>query len=619
MFHLARFVRTLRIGVVVLPVIVCVLAGCRAPFESRFQQHVNLLASDDWEGRGIGSPGLDASSTYIRNWFRQTGLAPGGDKGTYFQRFNMTMHRTLTDESYLTVEGDAEPLRQGVDFIPFNFSSDEAFEGEVLFCGYGIVAPEKDRDDFAGRDVEGAVVIIVRGEPPAWMDEDGRPTRYAAFREKVYNAKDRGAVAVLIVNQKPGEGEEDNLLEFVEQDAAEYGIPAFHIKRRVADALIAKVGGLAAHGFGSLQKLEEVLNTDKDALVALAGVKVSGKAGFKKIDEPTSNVVGVLRGEGYLADECVVIGAHYDHLGVKVPMLRKFKDGKLVHETLEPQIHNGADDNASGTSGLLEIARRFAAGPKPKRSIVFVAFTAEETGVHGSKYYVEHPTYPLEDTAAMLNMDMIGRLATDSNEIQVFGVKTGTEFEGILERAARRTGLTVRPTPGAGGGSDHLPFVRKAIPSLHFFTGIHEDYHKPSDDAEKINADGGDRIVSLVYRTAMKLANDKGRPTFQVVKRTSKVKTGDTPSYRVVMGLAPNYGEADLPGMGFDSVTPDGPADLAGMKVGDRIIRIGGKDIANIYDYMAATRGNKPGDTVEVVVLRDGEEVALQVTLAAAR
>ncbi len=607
---LPQWSRRLRSGIVLLFVLV---AGCAGGLERRFQGHINYLASDELEGRGVGSPGIELAADYIAGQFASVGLVPAGDARTYFQTFSMTLRRTLTDESRLAFTGDKIERRLGTDFIPFSFSSDESFSGGVTFCGYGIVNPDKSYDDFKDIDLTGKVAIMLDGEPPTWSGGGDRPTRHAMHQSKVYNAKDRGAVAVLMVNQKPAEGEPDRLTEFVAEGADAYGIPAFHITRSFAD------DRLAAARVGLLDDLQQKLDAGGYASADLAHAQLSGQAGFKKTSAPTRNVLGIRRGTGPLAEEFVLIGGHYDHLGVRKPMMRKFKAGKLLPDDAGPQIHNGADDNASGISGLIEIARMFAAAPPPRRSILFIAFTAEESGLHGSKYYIEHPAVPLERTAAMLNMDMIGRLKTGDDQVQVFGVQCGKGFLEILEPAGRAARLTVAPAVDEGGRSDHAPFIRKQIPALHFFSGNHADYHQPSDDSHKINARGGARIAKLVYGTAKELAERDARPEFQVVKSEKKDQPAATTTFRVVMGLTPNYADDGTPGMGVDAVSSEGPAELAGVKAGDRIVRIGGKSIANVYDYMAATRNNKAGDIVEVVVLREGREQSLKVTLAPAR
>lgn len=580
----------------------------------RFRAQIAFLADDRLEGRGVGSKGLDVAADYIADRFKEIGLEPAGDGGTYFQSFPMTLQRTQTDRSrFVFVDREPVPALHK-DFEPYSFSSDDAFTGDVVFCGYGIIAPDRQRDDFAGADVTGKVALMFVGEPPSWADENGFPSKHAMLRNKVYNAKDRGAVAAIFVNTKPPVDGADRLPEFSTDDPDEYGLPAFHLARSIADERI-KAGGL-----GSLDELQTKLDGGAVASGWVAHLQASGQMAFEKRTAQARNVLGLLRGEGPLAEEWVVIGAHYDHLGLRRPMARTFKEGQLVAAPTEPAIHNGADDNASGVSGVIEIARMFKADTaKPRRSILFVAFSGEEAGLHGSKFYTQTPREPLDKTVAMLNLDMVGRLDPTKNKVEVFGVATAAEFASILDRAAVPLGLSIASGVDEGGRSDHAPFVRKQIPALHFFSGQHSDYHKPTDDTDKINAEGGARIAMLIHRTAREIADYDSRFAFIAPKKPAEGERGPAPSYKVVMGLAPSYSDDGKPGMGVDAVNSDGPADLAGMKAGDRIIRIADKKIANIYDYMAATRNNKPGDEVEVVVVRDDKEITLKVKLAGAR
>ncbi len=587
-----------------------VLSGCTTGLERRFQSHIDYLASDDLEGRGVGTQGIELAANYIAAQYKEIGLRPIGDDGTYFQSFPITLARKLTDNSYLTVASDSTPRRLKKDYIPFHFSSNQSFEGDVVYCGYGITAEDKQHDDFMHIDAKGKVVLVLRGKPEGWEDDGGFMRDYGSFRNKIYNAKDRGAVAVLVVNQAPQEGQVDELVAFERHSAADFGIPAFHISRAYAKTML-ELGGA-----DSLEQLQKRSDEGGYVSKALANVKVSGHAAFEQKKAPTHNVVALLPGCGSLKDEYIVIGAHYDHLGIARPMMRKFKDGKIVKEKLPPQIHNGADDNASGVSGLIEIARTLSGQQGPRRGVLFIAFSAEETGLHGSKYYVDHPLVSKSDTVAMLNLDMIGRMPAKKSVLEVFGANSGDMFEPLLTKAARPLGILIAPSPDTGGRSDHAPFVREQVPSMHFFTGQHSDYHKPSDDAHKINARAGAKVVRLISRVAGELAGSTSRPKFQKIDQAKLPSPGGTPTYRVVMGISPGYGDDGGVGMKVEAVNPQGPADLAGIKAGDYIINIGGKKVANIYDYMASTRNNNPGDTVDVVVVRDGREIKLKVTLS---
>lgn len=601
-----------------LTLLCCLPLACATELQKRFQSHIDYLASDELEGRGIGSDGLQLAAEYIAHQFELVGLEPAGDDGGWFQSFSMTVDRKLTDQCQLAVTGESAELARDKDFIPFGFSSNEAFDGEVVFCGYGIVDSDRSHNDFAHVNLKGKVALIIRHEPADWADESGQFTRNAMFRNKVYNAKDREASAVLIVNQSSEEDDADELMRFVSHSPDAYGVPAFHITRKLAGTLLAR-GGLR-----SLEELQADVDDGKLVSAPLAGVSVSGRAGFEVVTATTSNVIGRLPGVGPLSDEHVIIGAHYDHLGIRKPRMRRFRRGQIVRQEAKAEIHNGADDNASGVSGLIEAARILAAEPTP-RSVLFIAFTGEEAGLHGSKYYVEHPIVPLEDTVAMLNMDMIGRMKRSGHkdqargQVQAFGAATSPQFDVILESAAKPTGIKVAAAVDQGGRSDHAPFVRADIPGVHFFSGHHDDYHQPSDDSHKINAQGGANVVQVVASAARAIATRPERVAFKRPEGPGfSQRDGATTSFKVVMGLAPSYVDDGNPGMKVDGVSSEGPADIAGMRAGDRILRIGDASVSNIYDYMAATRNNRAGDEVQVVVSRDGKEVTLKVILASA-
>jgi hypothetical protein len=593
----------------------------------RFQKHIAYLAGDELEGRGVGSKGIESAAEYIAAQYKEVGLSPAGSDGTYFQPFPIALQRTLVEGNRLKFSGEEQGRVQGKDFMPLAFSSSGKFSGKVVLCGYGITNSDKSHDDFKPVDLKGKTALVFDGEPAGWADAEGNPTRNALRRNKVYNVKDRNASAILFVNPRSKEGDKDALTPFVSEGADDYGLPAMHITREVA-AAIFKVSGL-----GELDEVQKRLDGGATVSAEMVKVEIEGEVKFEKKTATTRNVLGVLKGSGPQAEEWVVIGAHYDHLGIRAPMMRTFKDGKIVEGTSVPEIHNGADDNASGVSGLIEIARSMAKEPKSNRSVLFIAFSAEETGLQGSKYYADHPFAPLDRTVAMLNMDMIGRLPVGGDRVTVFGANSAAEFMPILEAAGKVGGLEIQPGVDSGGRSDHAAFVRKGIPSLHFYSGNHSDYHKPSDDSPLINADGGARIATVVLETTKALADMKGRPALKEEKVAGKggaaatdphagVKVDDpdkVPTYRVVMGLSPSYAEDGQTGMAVDAVSPEGPAEKAGMKAGDRIVKINGKPVANIYDYMASTRENKGGDTVDVVVLREGKEIVLKVTLSGAR
>jgi hypothetical protein len=335
----------------------------------------------------------------------------------------------------------------------------------------------------------------------------------------------------------------------------------------------------------------------------LTGWRIKGQVSVERTKAEVKNVVAVLDGEGALAHENVVIGAHYDHVGRGGP-----GSGAIDPNTKE--IHNGADDNASGTATLIEVARQIAAVERtPRRRVVFIAFTGEERGLIGSDFYVKNPLFKLEDTVAMLNMDMVGRLVDD--KLIVEGVGTGVEFDALLDRANERYGFKLTKLPRGAGPSDHASFYLKKVPVLHFFTGTHKDYHRPGDDYEKLNVSGMRRVGEMVTEIALKLAEDPARPTYKEVASSQRGGGGDRPYF----GSIPDFAQ-DQPGYAINGVAKESPAEKAGLKGGDVIIQFGESRIGNLEDFDSALRKYKAGDRVPVVVKRDGKEVTLQVTLA---
>jgi hypothetical protein len=568
----------------------------------RYLSHIRLLAHDDLEGRGIGSDGIDLAAGYIAGQFAAAGLQPGGPDGTYFQKFTISRPAELLDTTTLQIEPAqrAEGAIQAAlrdDFVPLGLSTTGSFSGEVTFVGYGITNPDQQYDDYSGIDVTGRVVLILRREPPGW-DPAGGYTDHARFDRKVKLAAEKGAAAVMVVNQDPGEDGIDGLMRFRPSEE-KYGIPVLHLKRRLADEL------LAAGGLAGLTELQRRIDQDKQSVSApLPGVRVSGTVAYESKDVVARNVIGVLPGMGPHAGQYVVIGAHYDHLGIR-----------------RGRIYNGADDNASGTAGVIEVAWALAKAPYRDRSVICIAFTGEETGLHGSKHFASDPTVDKDSIVAMLNLDMIGRVNHDdeANKLAIQGLGTGSAFKEIVERHTREMGIPYLPEDGAAGGSDHSPFYRADVPSMFFFTGIHGDYHQPTDDTERINSEGAAQIVDLAGRIAVDIINAESAPVFARVDKPATIFRG-APVWGggVVMGIMPDMeDESDAPGWRVAQVFPGSGADKAGMKAGDRITRINGHPINGFGDYREVTGDKKPGDIIEVTVLRGQQELILKVELSA--
>ncbi len=354
----------------------------------------------------------------------------------------------------------------------------------------------------------------------------------------------------------------------------------------------------------SLATIEAEIDRDlKPQSQELTPWQVRGEASIEQQQAEVKNVIAVLEGEGPLAEETIVIGAHYDHVGLGGP-------GSLAPWTKE--VHNGADDNASGTAALLETAERLvASGKKPRRRIVFMAFTAEERGLIGSAYYCRHPRFPLDKTIAMINMDMVGRLVDD--KLIVYGTGTATEFDPLIDAAGPRFGFQTTKHEGGFGPSDHSSFYAQKIPVLHLFTGNHNDYHRPSDDFDKLNIPGMRRVVDYLVHLVQEIDSSETPPHYLEVKKIEHIGSGD--GERPYLGSIPDYADEGAEGLKIMGVQPEGPAAKAGIEAGDLIIGFGESKITGIEDYDSALRKYKPGDRVKVKLLRGEKEIELDVVL----
>ncbi len=509
-----------------------------------------------------------------------------------------------------------------VDFSPLAIGSSGVVEQmPIVFAGYGITAKDSalhlDYDDYAGLDVHGKAVMIIRREPQQDSEDSpfaGKKTSdYATFRHKATNAFQHGAAMVLLVNDLVGlRGEADRVLSLASAGPELISkVPFVMISREFADKI------LAAAGQPYLADLEKQIDNDlKPRSRLLEGVLLTAKVTIDRPSVDTKNVVGVLEGSGPLAEETIIIGGHYDHLG-RGGML----SGSLAF--LSSDIHNGADDNASGTAMVMEMVRRLASRPdKLPRRVVFMAFSGEERGLLGSQYYAEHPLYPLSSTVMMVNFDMVGRL-NGKNELTMIGTGTSPGIDSLVDALGKSAGLTIKKVSGMTdgfGGSDHQSFYAKNIPVLFAFTGIHPDYHRPSDDSDRINYTGMARIADYLELIVLDLVRRPQRPAFTRLvspahgpRQTQSASAGMT----VTLGVMPDYSDEANAGLKITGVRDGGPAAKAGLKGGDTIVRIGGKPIGTIYDYMESLKGFKAGDKVEVVVKRDGTETKIQVSLGA--
>lgn len=586
------------------------------PAEARLKSDVGFLADDAREGRAPGTNGIETAAAYIAGVFKEAGLATAPGASGYFQTFQIGGRARIGKAPTMAFAGPGGKVvaAEKDDFTPLAIGTGGELAGTpIVFAGYGISAKDErlklDYDDYAGVDVKGKAVLILRREPQQAKEDSPfagkKTTDFATFRHKATNAYQHGAAAVLLVNDLSAvkNGGKDELLGFVMAGTdPNSSIPFLMLTRALADKL------LAAAGAPSLETLEARIDEDlKPKTRDLKGWTLRARVDVERTTVETRNVVGVLEGSGPLAEETVVIGGHYDHLG---------RGGLLSGSLsfLSKDIHNGADDNASGTAMVLEMVRRLSRRPDPlPRRVVFLAFSGEERGLLGSRHYVEHPLFPLKDTVAMVNFDMVGRL-NGRNELTMIGTGTMPGIEALVNALGESSGLKIKTISGMTdgfGGSDHQSFYDKGIPVLFAFTGVHKDYHRTTDDADLVNYAGMARIADYVELILLDLVRRPQRPAFTRLKTAARQGS----PYSVYLGSMPDYG-AEVKGVKLAGVREGSPAEKGGLKAGDVIIKFAGKPVSTIYDYMESLSRQKADDTVEIVVLRGGKETTLKATLA---
>jgi hypothetical protein len=570
-----------------------------------YLEHVKYLASPEQEGRGAGTEGLRRAEEYIARQFEAAGLQPAGDNGSYLQAFTVTTGATMGDDNRLSISQPAEQqqLQPEQDYIPLSFSSSGSAAGSVVFAGYGITANEFHYDDYFHLPVEGKIVVVLRYEPPSFSEarSGGREkhyTHHAHLVSKAINARNHGAKAIILVG---GETEkEDKLIKFGSVSGPDNaGIIMIQISNAAAEKWFAAAG----------KSLADVRKSINDAGRAQSflfpdSFSISLNVEIDRRQATVHNVLGYLPGEG---DEYVILGAHHDHLG--------FGDENSLAPSQIGEVHPGADDNASGTVGVIELAKMFARrAEKLPRGILFMTFGGEEIGLLGSAHWVEHPTRPLDKAVAMINMDMIGRIR--DSKVYVGGVGSGSTFKPLLERAAKEHSFQVDYSKETHSSSDHTSFASKQIPVLFFFSGLHSDYHKPSDTWDKINGEGATQLLAMAGDVATSLAEAHERPTFSKLEAPAHGggDGGGGGGYGPYFGSVPDFGEVER-GVKFADVRSGSPADKAGLKPGDILLQFGDKPITNLYDFTYALRDSKVGDQIDVKVLRDGKEISARVTL----
>ncbi len=627
--------------------------GQSIPSAERLRTHVTYLASDALEGRRTGTPGAQAAAQYVAGEFSRWGLKPGMQStraprtrgealSRYLQKFPYVASIGLGKNnvmSFSLAESLAPvPLRVGEDWMPLGPSANALLEDKVVvFAGYGITASDLNHNDYASASARDQIAIVLSGTPDG-NNPHGQFARFEELSWKAIAARNAGAKGLIVIASE--ESFKNDRLARLRYDhrAGDAGIPVVVVSRQAATRIM---------GLNDIKELRNIENAIRHQVAGrksptsypgLQRSSVTIQTDVERQEVAASNVVGILQGsDPELRNEAIVIGAHYDHLG-------RGGEGSLAPKS--GAIHHGADDNASGVAGLLELARLLSSQrPKPRRTIVFIAFGGEEQGLLGSNYYVNHPAFPLASTVTMLNMDMIGRMK--ENQLVIGGVGTAAEWRSVIEAANVLKPANVVAAGSAGdrlplvaatadrtvagtdlktqlrltlsedgyGPSDHSSFYAKQIPVLFFWTGTHEDYHKPSDTAEKINYEGQVRILGLSTRIIRSIDANDQRPVYTVARTAAP---GRATGFNVYLGTIPNYADTGE-GLLLDAVREDSPAAQAGLKAEDRIVKLAGREIRNVYDYTFVLGELKAGQTYEVEVLRGSDRLSLKITPAARR
>jgi Zn-dependent M28 family amino/carboxypeptidase len=648
-----------------------VLNGPALESRARIASDLQFLSSDALKGRDTGSQEIDQAADFIASRFESLGFNISLFDGGPFQDFTALKEVVpgAADQNFVSFEasesaGEVKPWAMEQAFMPLALGASGKVSAPLVFAGYGITAPEQGYDDYAGMDVSGKIVVVFRGEPRRTRSDNpfgGRgSSRFAFFTTKVQNAVEHGAAGLLIVNhagavadsiaaassrlenQQKQLDEVKKKLESLPQEAANakanlessmqlmqsqldalqadvaqapeallstnqagqsgdnIKIPVASIGRKSLESLLQKVG---AEGTvqASLDRIESAIDDDlKPISFELPGVTAALSALVETKEIKAKNVVAEFPGAGALANETIVIGAHYDHVGMG-------GNGSLAPGTFA--IHNGADDNGSGTVTMLELAHRLSkVNLESRRRIVFIAFTAEERGLLGSKHYAREPRFPLEDTAAMINLDMVGRLSEEDG-MTVFGTATAPSFDGLVDQWNEKAKLPITKDPSGYGPSDHTSFYEKQVPVLFFFTGLHSDYHRPSDDFEKINLDGMVRITDMVYDAAIHLATVEERPKFQTTGPGAGVGRIRRGPY-----LGVQLEDRDSKVFVIEAVA-GGPAEIAGLRPGDQILKIGETLTDSTSAVQESVQKFLPGNSVQIVISRGGDEITVQAKL----
>jgi len=557
-------------------------------------KHIDFLASDSLKGRLPGTPYDKVSAKYIKDLFDSFGLKQLGEKG--YQFMDIILEQKPGSNNKLTVNGTEQKYETNFTTLPF--SSTGSLDAQVVFAGYGFKL-NNDKilwNDYQAVNVTDKWVLILRGDP----EPDSLNSVFinqSSDRNKTLIAKDQGAKGVILVSGNNYDSK-DKLIGMTER-SYDIGLPVIHVKRDIANLILS--------GQTTIEEIEKKLNKDRHPYSIELSTQVNASTEVINDTKTTQNVVAMLEGsDKKLKKEYIVIGAHFDHLGMGGKNSSSRRPDTIA-------VHNGADDNASGVAAVLELAQKLSSKHKKiKRSIVFVAFAAEEMGLIGSQKFVDSKIIPMDSVIAMINIDMIGRM--NKNELQISGTKTSTETEYILNKLNADSTLKLSFSPEGYGPSDYASFYNKNVPVFAFTTGVHLDYHTPFDDVNKINFKGEELATKYIYSLVTELSNRPKRLIFTESGPKSKpMRSGR--GLKVRLGIIPDVSGATNNGLKAIGVTENNPAYKAGMKSGDIITAINGKPVKNIQDYMFRLSELKPGMTVSVEIKRGEQKMVLVVQL----
>ncbi len=607
------------------------LPGGVAPVaaEAGVERHVEMLASDAWQGRMTGSEGARATAGYLAEQLIALGAEPLPGQDDFILEFEFTAGTsdagssiTLASASPEGSERAGEESFAGIGVVQaLSFSEDGSVTASGIFAGYGMVVPERDGfayDSYAGLDVEGKIVVVLRYFPEdVEVATRGRLARFSGLRYKAMQARERGARALVVITGPRSPNAGDVVPMAFDAAIADSGLPAVSVNAEVAEKLL---------NFGSGKSLEEIQRSFDDANPHVTGFDLNGLdltvvARVEREKKIGRNVVGVLpravragsnsstgsdRSQGSAgapSKPYVVVGAHFDHLG------KGRTAGSLADKSGADGVHYGADDNASGVAAVLAAGARLAGKPTERR-IVLAFWSGEELGILGSGDFIKNELLATEDIAAYLNFDMVGR--SRDNKVSLQAVGSSPSWPSLIEQSNVTVGLDIEMQDDPYLPTDSSSFNTASIPTLNFFTGSHEDYHRPSDTAEKINYDDLERIAQLGALVAGWVGRMDAAPEFVAVERKVE-KGGGRDGLRAFTGTIPDYG-TEVEGLLLSGVIEGGPAAEGGLQGGDVIIEFDEQEISNIYDYTYALDAVKIGVPVKVLYLRGGERRETTIT-----